>query len=168
MRRGAQCEAQRGALQQQIDEDENDRGHADDSEVLEARRGSEDVDRLHRERARERVLEVTEEESREAVDERRETERDDHQREHRRALDRPDHDALDHDAADERDRDRDGQRDPVAHAAPEQREREECREHRHLALREVHEAHRVVDEDEREGEARVDAARGDAAQHLLQ
>src|SRR5262249_48849444 len=40
-------------------------------------------------------------------------------------------------------------------------------EHRHRALGEIHDVGRLVDHDEREGQARVDAAGGEPGDHLL-
>jgi hypothetical protein len=48
-----------------------------------------------------------------------------------------------------------------------ERPREEGREHRHLALREVDDVRRPVDEHDRQREARVDGPEGEPADDLL-
>ena len=70
---------------------------------------------------------------------------------------RPDHALVDADAAEERDAEREDERRPVRPAVVrDQRPRDVGREHPHLALREVDDVRRAVDEHEREREARVD------------
>ena len=59
------------------------------------------------------------------------------------------------------------ERAPVGEAVVDERPGDEGREHRHLALREVDHAGRAVDQDERDGERRPDAARGEADHDLL-
>ena len=60
------------------------------------------------------------------------------------------------------------ERRPVAPAViGDQRPRDVRRERRHLALREVDDARRAVDDHEREREERVDAARREAGDDLL-
>jgi len=56
----------------------------------------------------------------------------------------------------------------TGHAAGDEGVADESREHRHLALREVDQAHGVVDEDQGEREARVDAAGRDPAEDELE
>ena len=76
--------------------------------------------------------------------------------------------ALDGHAAAERDQQGQGERRPVRKAVVHQRPGDESRERRHLALREVDDVRRSVDEHEREREAPVDRARREAARDLLQ
>jgi hypothetical protein len=50
----------------------------------------------------------------------------------------------------------------------QQRPRDVGREHRHLALREVHQVRRLVDHDQRERDAGIDAAGREAGEDLVQ
>ena len=93
---------------------------------------------------------------------------DDDDGEDRRVLDGSDHHALDDEAPDEGDDQRAAERDPVGHARLEQRPREVGAEHRHLALGEVHHVGGLVDHDEGQREARVDAAGGEPRDDLLE
>ena len=71
-------------------------------------------------------------------------------------------------AAEEREHEREEERAPVRDAPVEQLPADEGREHRHLALREVDDPRRAVDQDEREREQRVDAAGRDPRHDLLE
>ena len=68
----------------------------------------------------------------------------------------------------ERERDRDGgeERCPVRPTRPDQQRGDEGGEHRHLALREVHQVRGLVDHHQRERQAGVDAAGRQASQQL--
>ena len=66
----------------------------------------------------------------------KQADRDDHDRQHGRVLDRPDERELERGAAGERDHEREHERRPVGHPL-HQRPGDEGRQHRHLALREV-------------------------------
>ena len=165
---GAHRQSDRGALEQQVDGEQHQAAHRDHPEVAIADENAEHVGALGREGAWKRAGHVAEDKTRQAVQERRQAERDDDQGEDRRPLDRADDDPLDDDAATEREHERHGERDPVAHAAIDQGVCDERRQHRHLALGEVDQAHRVVDEDQRQREAREDAADREAADDLLE
>ena len=121
-----------------------------------------------RERALERPLLALPDPGGRAVQQDQEPDRHRHDGERLRARHGVDHEPLDHDAADERDHEREEEGDPVRHAAVEQLPADEGREHRHLALREVDDARRAVDQDEREREQRVHAARRDPRDDLLE
>ena len=69
---------------------------------------------------------------------------------------RPDDRPLERDSARERDHERQRERDPVAEPVVDERPGDERRERRHLALREVHDPGRAVDDHDREREQRVD------------
>ena len=73
-------------------------------------------------------------------------------------------DDAEHEGAD--DREREG--GPVRHAGLDQRPGEVGREHRHLALREIHQVGRLVDHHQRQRDAGVDAAGGEAGEDLVQ
>jgi hypothetical protein len=146
---------------------ENDRRDRDDAQVLIAGEGAEDVHGAERERTREGPRYVAEQETGSAVDERGEPERDDHQRQDGRAFDRADDNPLNQDTCHEGDREREREGEEVVHAMRDQGVSDERREHRHLTLGEVDQAHRVVDKDEGQREAAEDAAAGDAAHDLL-
>jgi hypothetical protein len=62
-------------------------------------------------------------------------------------------------------RDRDPEREPEQR---QQRERDECADHRHVTLREAGRPGGLVDEDEALGDQAADAALGDAADENLQ
>jgi hypothetical protein len=91
-----------------------------------------------------------------------------HHREHRRVLHGADDDALDHHAEHEGEHHGEQERRPVGHAGVDQAPGEVGGEHRHLALREVHEVRRLVDHHQRQREAGVDAAGGKSREHLVQ
>ena len=96
----------------------------------------------------------------EPVDGDEQADRDDHDSQHVPPLHRADDDAVDADAARERDRERGDEGRPVAPAVVHrERPRDVRRERRHLALGEVDDPGRAVDDHEREREQRVDAAR---------
>ena len=74
-------------------------------------------------------------------------------------LDRAHDDPLERDPAHERDQERQRERAPVADAVVDERPGDEGRERGHLALGEVHDAGRAVDDHDREREQGVDRAR---------
>ncbi len=82
-------------------------------------------------------------------------------RQHRRPGQRRQQHALDHGARSRTRRHRDRERDPVRQPGLDQRQRDVGREHRHLALGEVHVVRRLEDHHQRQRDAGVDAARGD-------
>ena len=57
---------------------------------------------------------------------------------------------------------------PVGRAEIDHAPGEIGREHRHLALREIHQLRRLVDHHQRERHDRVDAAEGEAGSELMQ
>jgi hypothetical protein len=101
------------------------------------------------------------------VQQQRQTERDDHDRKNRGVLDRTDQGSLDHDAAGEGDRKHDRERlperEPLVHEGPG----DEGREGRHLALREVDDPCRAVDDHDRKREPGVDRTFANARRKLL-
>ncbi len=104
----------------------------------------------------------------EAVDRDEQPDRDDHDPQDAPALDRPDHGGVDADPTGEREGERRDERRPVAPAVVEgQRPGDVRRQRRHLALREVDDAGRAVDDHERQRQERVDPARREAGHDLL-
>ncbi len=84
------------------------------------------------------------------------------------ALDRANDDPVNTDTAAERDRERRGEGEPVAPAViHDERPGDVGRERRHLALREVDDSGRAVNDHERECEQRVDPTRREARHDLL-
>ena len=75
--------------------------------------------------------------------------------------------ALDRHTAREGDREHDGERRPEREPVVHQRPGNERRERRHLALSEVDDARRAIDDHDRERETRVDRAFADARGKLL-
>ncbi len=92
------------------------------------------------------------------VDEDEEADRDDDNRDHRAVLHGPDERDLEQCAEREGDREGRGEGHPVRETPLHQLVRDVRREHRELALREVDDVRRAVDEDEREGEGAVHRA----------
>ena len=117
-------------------------------------RDAADVDRPRRERALRTARTSPDQiQRREAVEHEEQADRDDHDAHQGAALDGRITAWWIADAADERDRERDGERGPVRPAVVRgQRPGDVGREHRHLALREVDDAGRAVDQHERERE----------------
>src|SRR5947207_1555443 len=167
LRGGAHGEAERRVPEEDVERQEDDQRDAEGAEVVSAEEDVADPDGLLRERARKGLLDVRVDPAGDAVQDHEEPDADDDDREHRRVLDGPDHDALDREPADEGDRQRGGERHPVREPRVDQRPGEVGAEHRHLALRVVHDVGRLVDHDEGEREAPVDAARRETRDHLL-
>ncbi len=166
--RRAHRQPYRRPLQQQIDAKQDEARDRDHTQVSIADEDAEHVCGVGREGTRKRPGHVPEDETGETIYQRRQAERDDDQGQDGSSLDRLNDQALDDDAPAEREDERDRKSDPVAHPSVDQRVRDERGEHGHLALREVDEAHRVVDQDECEREARKDAANCDPAHDLLE
>ena len=82
-------------------------------------------------------------------------------------LNRPDDRDLEHGAEHEGDRERRREGRPVREAVQHQLVGDVCREHRELALREVDDVRRAVDEDECQREAAVHRAERDALDGVL-
>jgi hypothetical protein len=122
------------------------------------------------ERGRELLERVAEQRARRAVEDDEQTDEHDHRGQLagvRQPADLAQQQALDREPDDEREHQRDDERDPVRDAGLGQRERDVGREHRHLALREVHLVGRLEDHHQRERDAGVDRAVGDSGQQLV-
>ena len=85
----------------------------------------------------------------------------------RRILDRLEHRTLHSIAAQEGDRDRQPECRPIGDSPLQQLPGDEGGKHRHLALRKIELVDRLVDHDDRQRHAGVDAARCNSRQHLL-
>ena len=72
------------------------------------------------------------------------------------------------DAGDEGERERDDERRPIGQAGLDQHQRDIGGEHRLLALREIDVVRRLIDHHQRERDAGIDAAIGEAGQELVQ
>ena len=93
-----------------------------------------------------------------AVDQDEEADGDDDRGDRRAVQDRPDEGQLEHGSEHERDGEGREERLPVRKAPLDELIRDERRQHREFALREVDDVGGAVDEDERQGEASVDGA----------
>ena len=148
--------------------DETDDRDGDHADVLLRERDAGDVNRSRRERARERsrsrhprstVVSPLIASSK--------PDGEDHDREQRASLQRPDQDLFDRHAAAERENQRRRERGPERPAVVDQRPADERGQRRHLTLREVDHAGGAVDDHDREREQPVDAAVGQTADDML-
>ena len=115
-----------------------------------------------RKRRGKRLHVVGEQPAGETVDDEQQAEKHDHDRQHRRIVELPDDDPLDGDAGDKGKRERDDECRPIGHAGLDQRQRDIGGEHRLLALREIDVVRRLKDHHQRERDAGIDAAIGEA------
>src|SRR5712692_4365641 len=164
---GAHGEADAGVAEEQIEERQKPERHRDHAAVMRADQAA--AEQGTRTKRGGKALDgVVPDPAGEAVDDGKQ--RDEHHdvAEHRRVVDRLEHDALDGDAADERYRDGDDERDPVGGAPVHQLPGDEGREHRHLALGEIEVIDRLVDHHHGKRDAGVDTAGRESGQHLVQ
>ncbi len=119
------------------------------------------------ERARERLKAVRPDEASEAVEDHQQANEDDDDRELRPVRDRAHDQPLDGDPHHEGDEHRRAEGSPIRHPARDQRPGDVGREHRHLALREIHEMGGLIDHHQRQRDTGIDAARGEPGQHLV-
>jgi hypothetical protein len=91
-----------------------------------------------------------------------------HYREHRGVLDRANHDSFDEDSKNKGKQYRQHEGPPVGDPGVDQAPGDVGGEHRHFALGEVHVVRRLVDHHQRERQAGIDAAGGEAGEHLVQ
>ena len=83
-------------------------------------------------------------------------------------FDRADEDTLDQDPAQKGDRHGQDEGDPERYPRLNEHPGDIGGEHRHLALGEIHRFGRLMDHDERQGQARVDGTRGETRENLLE
>ena len=111
---------------------------------------------------------VAEDPTSQRVDANIEADKNHDDRRFRHIFERPQYDALDCEARDKPERDSGENRRPVRHAGLQAHGGYERRKHRHLALGEIDVVRRLINHNQREPEASVDAAHGDAGCDLLQ
>ena len=111
---------------------------------------------------------ISEQPAGQTVDDEQHAEKHDNNRQHRRIVELPHDDALNGDPRDESKRERDQECRPVRHAGLDQRQRDIGGEHRLFALREIDVMGRLKDHHQREADAGIDAAIGEAGQKLVQ
>ncbi len=166
LRRRAHGEAERGEAEEDVEQRQHDERHPDHAEL--ARGDHVAQERRIAEGAREFLDRVGEDPARRAVEDDEEPDEDDDLGEHGCVLDGSDDDALDEDAAEEGDGHGQHKGGPEGQPRLDQRPGDVGGEHRHLALGEIHRFRRLVDHDERQRQARIDGARGEAGEDLLE
>ena len=147
-------------LEQQPEQEALEREHTDEHERVRLDDDAAEIPVVVRVGARHLQGLDAEDDLRERVQREEHPDRDDHDHQRRRTLDRSHHDAFDERTTTERQHDRQEDRQPhrqpLVGEPPRDVRRDEC----HLALREVEDARRLVDEHERQRERRVDRRPG--------
>jgi len=159
--------AQLGEVEEKVDPSQDHQADGDDAHVLDRDQDASDLDWPGREGRGERLGDITPDHTGQGVYHREEGEGHDHHAQLTALLERPDDDPFDQQGPDESERHRDdqGQREWKVKGDQKGPADEGC-EHRKLALREVDQPHRAVDQDQGQGEAGVDAAGGEPGYHL--
>jgi hypothetical protein len=153
--------------EEQIEQHEQHQGHADHAGVMGADQAGAD-ERAGAERGRKTLDAIVPDPAGRAVEDGEQ--RDEHHdvAEHRRVVDRLEHDTLDGKAGDEGERDGQHEGDPVGAAPLDHLPGHEGREHRHLALGEIEMVDRLVDHHHGERDAGIDAAGRQPRHGLMQ
>ena len=164
---GAQGEAERRETEERVEGAEHHQRDADHPELVRAQVVIAE-ERLGGERAREGAGGVSEDPSRHAVEDHHEPDEDHHHRERGGVHGGADDDALDEDSHRERHDERRDKREPVEETPASVIAQADVRgAQSELALGEVHEARDPVDHDQRERQARVNRATGEAGKYLV-
>ena len=167
-RRSPEGEAELREAEERPEQRHDAEGDADRPDLVRGDDDAADVVRAGPERPFEQLWHAAPLPDDEAVDGDEQADGHDDDPEHAPPLHRPDHDPVDEHAADERHHERRRRRGPVAPAVVhDERPRDVRGERRHLALREVDDPGRAVDDHEREREQGEDPTGGEARDDVL-